>query len=283
MASTVRKAPSAKTLRQLYLLSGNLCANPKCDTVLVNANGTMVADVCHIKAESPGGPRFDKTLTEEQRRSADNLVLFCSTCHTLVDREATKYTVQVLTKWKKDREARFAAVGDSLRQRYLQAIADEAELTDLSIPRSLRSYIKFLKKNKYTHNVSLRTIKDLTAYIDQLRHLSLPDRDLMRAIIEKALSLGARRERWGGVSVHPNDLKTILIENRRLSDYRIRKLGNTLDRNQLGGIEVDDREPQLNISAPDDDLQWSDLKKFLEGRNRSLRDVICDLKFSLLD
>src|SRR4051812_16851205 len=80
MARTVRKAPSAKTLRQLYLLSGNLCANPKCNTVLVNANGTMVADVCHIRAESRGGPRFDNLLTEEQRRNTKNLLLLCSAC-----------------------------------------------------------------------------------------------------------------------------------------------------------------------------------------------------------
>jgi hypothetical protein len=48
---------------------GNQCANPRCATVLINADGTLVADVCHIKAERPGGPRFDKTLMTEQRRA----------------------------------------------------------------------------------------------------------------------------------------------------------------------------------------------------------------------
>src|SRR6185312_13590459 len=116
----VRQAPSVKTLRQLYLLSGNLCANPACATVLVNAKGTMIADVCHIKAERPGGARFDKALTTEQRRAPENLILLCNNCHTLVDSEPEKYTVEVLLRWKKTREKRFAAIGESLRQRYVQ-------------------------------------------------------------------------------------------------------------------------------------------------------------------
>jgi 5-methylcytosine-specific restriction endonuclease McrA len=107
MADTC-KAPSSKTLRQLYALSGNLCANPSCKTVLINANGTLVADVCHIKAEKPGGPRFDPKRREEERRAPANLILLCNVCHSVVDREPKKYNVKVLTKWKRDCEKRFA-------------------------------------------------------------------------------------------------------------------------------------------------------------------------------
>src|SRR5258708_38282426 len=102
MTETASKAPSTKTLRHLYALSGNQCANPRCATVLINANGTLVADVCHIKAEKPGGPRFDKKLSAESRRAPANLILLCNTCHTLVDREPEQYSVAVLTKWKRD-------------------------------------------------------------------------------------------------------------------------------------------------------------------------------------
>jgi hypothetical protein len=128
--------PSAKTLRQLYVLSGNQCANPACATVLINANGTLVADVCHIKAEKPGGARYDKKLSADKRRAAENLVLLCGTCHTLVDREPRKYTVKVLTNWKRDREDRFAGIGDTLRQRYVGEIVDDAETAAISVPRT---------------------------------------------------------------------------------------------------------------------------------------------------
>ncbi|MBR0863486.1 hypothetical protein JQ614_17245 [Bradyrhizobium diazoefficiens] len=282
MKEAARKAPSAKTLRRLYVLSGNQCANPSCATVLINANGTLVADVCHIKAEKPGGARHDQKLGAEKRRAAENLILLCGTCHTLVDREPDKYTVKVLTKWKRDREDRFAAIGDTLRQRYVGEIVDDAETAAITVPRTLKRYKRFLEKNRTSHTIDNRTFETVADYVDHLRHLSHADRDLVRAIIEKGISIGGRRESEYGINVHPDDLKTIRIDNKQLSDYRIGKLAKTLDRNDLGHLDVDE-EPRLHIGAPDEDLGWSTLKAFLEGNGHTLRDLIYDLKFGLLD
>jgi hypothetical protein len=282
MTGTDRKAPSPKTLRRLYALSGNLCAKPGCNTVLINADGTLVADVCHIEAEKPGGARFNKKLSAEQRGDARNLILLCGTCHKLVDREPQKYTVSILTKWKRDREDRFAAIGDTLRQRYVGEIVDEAEAADLTLPTSLKKYKRFLKKKRFSHTIDERTLDGIQTYVDRLRHVAGADRELMRAIVEKGLAMGGRRETESGISIHPDDLKTIKVDNRRLSDYRIGKLGKTLDRNNLGGLDADE-EPVLQISVADHDLDWSTVKAFLESRGHTLRDVICDLKFGLLD
>lgn len=278
----VRLAPSKKTLRGLYLLSGNLCANPTCATVLINANGTMVADVCHIKAESPGGPRFDKDLGVEDRRASANLILLCNTCHTLVDAEPTKYTVPVLTKWKSDREARFQAVGDTLRQRYVEDIVDEAEEIGVTRPKTLKSYIAYLENDKISHMIDDDVPKQVGEFIERLRHLAFSDRELIRAVIEKAIALGGARETEFGISVHPDDLKTIRVGIKPLSDYRIGKLGKTLDRNDLGTLDADE-EPVLHIRAPHQDLGWSSMKVFLADRGKTLKDLICDLKFGILD
>jgi hypothetical protein len=283
MADAGRKAPSSKTLRQLYVLSGNLCANPHCKTVLINANGTLVADVCHIKAEKSGGPRFDPKLSEEERRAPANLILLCNTCHSLVDREPQEYTVKVLTKWKRTREKRFAAIGDTLRQRYVAEIIDDAETGDITMPRSLKKYKRYLSKRRFTSEIDKSTLKKVRDYVNRLRHIDRSDRSLMRAIVEKGITMGGRRENeYGGIEIHPDDLKTIYVDNRRLSDYRIKKLGQTLDRNGLGGVDVDP-EPQLQIISPDEDLGWSTLQEFLETEGKTLEDLICDLKFSLLD
>jgi hypothetical protein len=283
MADTARKAPSSKTLRQLYVLSGNLCANPDCKTVLINANGTLVADVCHIKAEKPSGPRFDPKLSEEERRAAANLILLCNTCHSLVDREPQKYTVKVLTKWKRLRERRFAAIGDTLRQRYVAEIVDDAEARDVTLPRSLKRYKRFLSKRRYGGEIDADTVEGVRDYVNRLRHIARTDRDLMRTIIEKAITMGGRREsRYGSIEIHPDDLKTIYVDNKRLSDYRIVKLAKTLDRNGLGDLD-EDPDPQLRITAPDELLGWSTLQEFLETRGKTLDDLLSDLKFGLLD
>ena len=282
MVKAKRQPPSPKTLRNLYLLSGNQCANPKCATVLINANGTLVAEVCHIKAAQPGGARFDEKLTADQRRAAENLILLCSTCHTLVDAEPANYSVRRLSDWKKKREDQFAAIGDTLQQQYLEEVTDEAELADLETPRTLAGYKKFLDDQNYSHTIDENSPSTVRAYADRLRHLSSGDRELVRAIIEKAISLGGYREGEGGVCVHPDDLKTLRIGNRQLSNYRINKLGDTLDRNGLGGLD-DYGEPQLCITVPDENLTWSELKAYLEQKGNTLRDLICDLKFRLLD
>ena len=278
MADAARKAPSSKTLRQ-----GNLCANPGCETVLINANGTLVADVCHIKAEKPSGPRFDPKLSEEERRAAANLILLCNTCHSLVDREPQKYTVKVLTKWKRLRERRFAAIGDTLRQRYVAEIVDDAEAGDVTLPRSLKRYKRFLSKRRYGGEIDADAVEGVRDYVNRLRHIARADRDLMRTIIEKAITMGGRREsRYGSIESHPDDLKTIYVDNKRLSDYRIVKLAKTLDRNGLGDLD-EDPDPQLRITAPDELLGWSTLQEFLETRGKTLDDLLSDLKFELLD
>ena len=282
MARKRRKAPSTTTLRNLYVLSGNQCANPSCATVLINANGTLVAEVCHIKAVNPGAARYDKSLDPEQLRGFENLLLLCSTCHTLVDAERKRYTVSQLRKWKKDRESQFAAVGDTLRQRYVQEVTDDADLLDLAAPHTLAAYTSFLEDTVGSHTVEEDTPDSVREYAKRLRHLPLEDRELVRGIIEKALSIGGFHERRSGVYIHPDDLKTLTIGTRKLSEYRIKKLGESLDRHQLGGLDYD-LEPELCVMAADADLPWSLVKEFLEERGHSLRNIVCDLQFTLLD
>ncbi|WP_426232030.1 hypothetical protein [Pararhizobium sp. DWP3-4] len=250
---TGRVSPSSATLRQLYMLSGNLCAKPTCNTVLLNANGTIVGEVCHIRAEKPGGARYDATMNEEERRAPANLILLCNVCHKLVDTEHKKYTVNILSRWKSEREEKFEAVGDTLRQRYAEQIEDEAETVDSSSPKSLKGLIKHLDDQNVVHLIDPATYQEITSYCGKLKHLSAPDRSLMRAIVEKSLSLGGRRENDYGISIHPNDLKTIKIDGKRLSEYRINKLAGTLEGHGLGSLDCDS-EPALFVSAPDESV-----------------------------
>jgi len=66
-----------ETLIALFAKSGNACAFPGCTQELVTARN----QVCHIEAANPGGPRFNPTSTDEERRSFKNLVLLCYQHH----------------------------------------------------------------------------------------------------------------------------------------------------------------------------------------------------------
>ena len=277
-----RKAPSSDTLRRLFALSGNQCAKPGCPTVLLSAKGTLVGEVAHIAAESPGGPRFDPALGEAERRAFDNLLLLCAVCHDLVDKEWEKYTKAKLRKWKRDREARFEAVGELLRKSYLNDITDDSEVVGATLPASLKSYIEYMKAEGQEPLIDGDTVGEVAAYVEKLRHLAVADRQLMLAIIEKAIVLGGARESEYGVSVHPDDLKTIRIDGKRLSDYRIGKLGQTLERNNLGSLDPDGVDTRFLISSVHFEMGWSELKAYAETKGATLASFLLDLKFGLL-
>jgi hypothetical protein len=59
----------------------------------------------HITAASSGGPRFDSSLSERERRAAANGIWLCQTCAKLIDSDAPRFTTAVLTKWKVDAES----------------------------------------------------------------------------------------------------------------------------------------------------------------------------------
>jgi hypothetical protein len=64
----------------------NRCAFPGCTTPIVMTDtGTLVAEVCHIRAQSEKGPRYDPSQSDEERHGFDNLVLMCRVHHKVID------------------------------------------------------------------------------------------------------------------------------------------------------------------------------------------------------
>lgn len=86
-------------------MSGNLCAFPRCASPIVEAVGTITGEICHIRARSERGPRFDVTQSEDERQGFDNLVLLCRRHHKMVDAEPDMYSVEALEEIKRIREA----------------------------------------------------------------------------------------------------------------------------------------------------------------------------------
>ncbi len=80
-----RLMPTASVARDLYLRSGNRCAYPGCDQALMTADEVLVGRIAHIEAALPGGPRFRASMTNEERRSFENLLLMCGTHHDVID------------------------------------------------------------------------------------------------------------------------------------------------------------------------------------------------------
>ena len=63
-----------------------------------------VGVAAHITAAAEGGPRFDPSLTRQQRSSAENGIWLCQTHAKLVDSDSPRFTVELLRQWKAEAE-----------------------------------------------------------------------------------------------------------------------------------------------------------------------------------
>ena len=107
MASKARDY-TLSTRRRLDILSGNQCAAPDCTKPLIAKDEqTILSKICHIEAASPGGARFNPNMTDDERRSFDNLIILCDECHSIIDNKINEpdYPVKLLKEWKTEHEA----------------------------------------------------------------------------------------------------------------------------------------------------------------------------------
>jgi hypothetical protein len=105
--------PSLPTIKSLYSVSGNKCAFPKCNTPLVDAtSGKVTGRICHIKASSAGGPRYDASQSDEERHGFENLLLMCPVHHDVIDADEEAYTVERLQKIKKEHQQQTGELKD---------------------------------------------------------------------------------------------------------------------------------------------------------------------------
>ncbi|WP_266157225.1 hypothetical protein [Dyella silvatica] len=62
----------------------------------------------HITAAAPGGPRYDASISPDQRSDISNAIWMCPTHGSLIDKEQAAYTVEEIKSWKIEAESRAA-------------------------------------------------------------------------------------------------------------------------------------------------------------------------------
>jgi len=122
--------PSAATVKRLFAVSGNRCAFPGCALPLVDeASGKVTGRICHIKADSPGGPRYDPEQHNKERHGFANLVLMCPLHHDVIDSDVETYAVERLLEIKAQHEARYAGgaePSDAIAEQFLLQLEVQA-------------------------------------------------------------------------------------------------------------------------------------------------------------
>ena len=81
-----------------------ICSNPSCRNMTIGPDSKKsfnnIGVAAHICAASPGGPRYDETMTKQERKSMDNGIWLCQSCAKLIDSDENKFTVQLIKSWK---------------------------------------------------------------------------------------------------------------------------------------------------------------------------------------
>jgi hypothetical protein len=150
-------APTQRVVKKLFALSGNQCAFPNCSTAIVQSESeTVTGKICHIKARSPKGLRYDPSQTEDERHGFANLLLLCGVHHDVVDdaSRSQEFTVDALTQMKAHHERRGAielSQDDARRackllDTYLQMVAKEEAQIIFGSPGATQKKKKVVRK-----------------------------------------------------------------------------------------------------------------------------------------
>jgi hypothetical protein len=88
---------------------GYNCSNPDCRRPTSGSHtdpnkSTLIGVAAHITAASPGGPRYDNSLTPSKRKEIENGIWLCESCARLIDKDEAKFSIKYLNTWKSDCE-----------------------------------------------------------------------------------------------------------------------------------------------------------------------------------
>jgi hypothetical protein len=81
------------------------CSNPDCRAPTKgphtdDARAVHVGVAAHIHAAAPNGPRYDAAQTPDERASVENGIYLCRMCADRIDKDATRFTAEMLHDWK---------------------------------------------------------------------------------------------------------------------------------------------------------------------------------------
>jgi hypothetical protein len=110
---------SAKVKRILGSRVCYRCSNPVCQCATIGPasdedEAINVGVAAHITAAAKGGPRYDASLTAEERKSASNGIWLCQKCAKMIDSDEERFTSEMVRRWKKDAvDGAFKAIATS--------------------------------------------------------------------------------------------------------------------------------------------------------------------------
>jgi uncharacterized protein YjbI with pentapeptide repeats len=193
-----------------------ICSNPQCRRLTLSPSENdpekfqLTGIVAHITAAAPKGPRYDESLTEEQRASADNGIYLCSTCATRIDKNlGIDYPVNLLREWKAKHEK---WVTENLNRQFFEISQNEHEKRTL-----------ILQMGSPTNSFAVEAVRKLRA-IGWLQDGALEGANLSGANLQNADLSDADLK---GVDLSKANLQDVVFTQANLEDANMNKANLT--------------------------------------------------------
>lgn len=271
MEKVKRETISAATLRKLYITSGNKCAFEGCNHEIVNENGTLVAELCHIEAAMPGGERFNPNMTNKERAQAANLLYLCHKHHKETN-DVCKFPVDRMVKIKRDHENLFRNIMNDM----LKTIEDVTKQQTLIKSNSLQS-INAVRKWNLDDSTLKESVDSCNKVFEVLNTLDKNTRIVFSHMVENS-EMKHRRV----------VLLALIKQKLNLSLSDMNNYLDILNNYNFISRPYEDYDcgysgPICDIRDPDDWDMWGEIKEYCKFKKISLTELIIELDFEKLD
>lgn len=196
--------------------AGFNCSNPNCrhktdGPALGAVKALSIGEAAHICAASPGGPRYDDTMSPQKRSSYENGIWLCRNCAAMIDRDEKHYTVELLYQWKDQAEKNAWAELNGQEKR--EALADDEEIT--------LYFMKQKQRIMLSRNDINRWLLD-----EEVHDYDFENARLLLSTIEDKDKIQLEKERFRSLlrEVDNTAYQLAIMRHKRLASYTIREM-----------------------------------------------------------
>src|SRR5664279_3106600 len=275
-----RLTPRAEVTRRLYLASGNRCAFPQCEQALMGSDAVLVGEIAHIEGALPDSTRFNGTMSNEQRRHYDNLLLMCGTHHTVIDSDDRTWTVAKLEDLKRAHEAIYTAAIDQLRRQV-------GDITDGGTFRPAANGLAILDAVGLNATELEECRQDINRFAERLSRIPVDARSLLAVIVSRGDKTPSHvlNSHWSGEFQIPVRVLKSIAD---CTATELRQHIEVLEHFELlyRDDEPFDGPPLYVVGNSTPGIGWpllQDIRDLDAPERPVVRHILCDLDFAALD
>lgn len=176
--------------------AGFRCSNPECSRPTIGAalEGPGVINLgvaAHITAASPDGPRFDSSLSANQRSDPGNGIWLCQNCAKLIDSDPSTFGSNLLDAWKEKAErAAFEALagGSHGLREHLHTLFSQVTDRHKLLPASVGSILNLSETLNADVVQRRNAVGDVVQWGRLMDGLFAPRPELLASLLESYVS-----------------------------------------------------------------------------------------------